>query len=106
MDRHFNNGAQDASQPFRSLALHGIGGVGKSSVAMQYAETRIYRKELDAMFWIAGGKESIIRQNFTDIAVRLKLPGAQPNDHDQNRTLVLNWLQITGETIRLRYVPC
>ncbi|KAL9098012.1 MAG: hypothetical protein Q9163_006238 [Psora crenata] len=96
MDRHFNNGVQDASQPFRSLALYGMGGVGKSSVALRYAETRIRRKELDAMFWIAGGKEVTIRQSFTDIAVRLKLPGAQPKDHDQNRTLVLNWLQNTG----------
>ncbi|KID93400.1 NB-ARC and TPR domain protein, partial [Metarhizium majus ARSEF 297] len=95
MDRYFNNGAQDASQPFRSLALYGIGGVGKSSVALRYAETRIHRKELDAMFWIAGEKEVTIRQSFTDIAVRLKLPGAQPKDHDQNRTLVLDWLQNT-----------
>lgn len=105
MDRHFNNGSQDANQPFRSLALYGIGGVGKSSVALRYAETRIRRMELDAMFWIAGEKEVNIRQSFTDIAVRLKLPGAQLRDHDQNRTLVLDWLQNTSETIRLCYMP-
>ncbi|KAI1420538.1 NB-ARC and TPR domain protein [Xylaria sp. FL1777] len=95
MDRHFKNGAQDANQLFRSLALYGIGGVGKSSVALRYAESRIHRKELDAMFWIASEKEVTIRQSFTDIAVRLKLPNAQPKDHDQNRTLVLDWLQDT-----------
>ncbi|KAI1313744.1 NB-ARC and TPR domain protein [Xylaria venustula] len=95
MDRYFNNGAQNANQPFRSLALYGIGGVGKSSVALRYAESRIHRKELDAMFWIAGEKEVTIRQSFTEIAMRLKLPGAQPRDHDQNRTLVLDWLQNT-----------
>jgi hypothetical protein len=105
MDRFFNNRAKDVSQPFRSLALYGIGGVGKSSVALRYAETRIHRKELDAMFWIAGEKDVTIRQSFTNIAVRLKLPGAQPKDHDQNRTLVLDWLQNTGETLRLCYVP-
>lgn len=97
IDRYFNNGAQDAHQPFRSLALYGIGGVGKSSVALRYAETRIHRKELDAMFWVAGEKEVTIRQSFTDIAVRLKLPNSQPKDHDQNRTLVLNWLQNTSK---------
>lgn len=97
IDRYFNNRAQDADQPFRSLTLYGIGGVGKSSVALRYAETRIRRKELDAMFWVAGEKEVTIRQSFTDIAVRLGLPRAQPKDHDQNRTLVLDWLHNTGE---------
>jgi len=105
IDRYFSNGAQGAGQPFRSLALYGIGGVGKSSVALRYAETRIHRKELDAMFWIAGEKEVTMRQSFTDIAVRLKLPGAQPKDHDQNRTLVLDWLQNTSEIMRLCYLP-
>lgn len=105
MDRFFNNGVEEKSQPFRSLALYGIGGVGKSSVALRYAEARIHRKELDAMFWIAGEKEVTLRQSFTDIAVRLKLPGAQPKDHDQNRTLVLDWLQNTGKSIKLYYVP-
>ncbi|RYC56777.1 hypothetical protein CHU98_g9433 [Xylaria longipes] len=36
MDRYFNNRAQYANQLFRSLALYGIGGVGKSSVALCY----------------------------------------------------------------------
>ncbi|KAH8807474.1 P-loop containing nucleoside triphosphate hydrolase protein [Xylogone sp. PMI_703] len=96
IDKYFNNRFEDACQPIRSLALHGVGGVGKSAVALRYAETRIQRKELDAMFWISGEKEVTIRQSFTDIAVRLKLPGAQPKDHDHNRTLVLGWLQNTG----------
>ncbi|EEP78975.1 predicted protein [Uncinocarpus reesii 1704] len=95
MDRYFNSGAEDSSQSFRSLALYGIGGVGKSSVALRYAETRIHRKELDAMLWVAAEKEVTLRQSFTDFAMRLKLPGAQPKDHDQNRTLVLDWLQNT-----------
>lgn len=106
MDRHFNNtGAQDSSQSFRSLALYGIGGVGKSSVALRYAETKINNQELDVMFWIASEKEVTIRQSFTDIAVRLKLSGAWPQDHDQNRTLVLDWLQTTGQNITLLYTP-
>ncbi|KAJ3578368.1 hypothetical protein NPX13_g2192 [Xylaria arbuscula] len=95
MDRYFNNNVQDAIQAFRSLALYGIGGVGKSSIALRYAESRIHRKELDAMFWIASEKEVTIRQSFTDIALRLRLPNAQRKDHDQNRTLVLDWLQDT-----------
>ena len=77
-----------------------MGGVGKSSVALSYAEGKILRKELDAMFWIPSEKENTIRQGFTDIAIRLKLPDAQPKDHDYNRTLVLDWLQNTGENTK------
>lgn len=101
IDRFFNNGTPGVSQPFRSLTLHGIGGVGKSAVALRYAETRIHCKKLDAMFWIASEKEVTIRQSFTDIAMRLKLPGAEIKDHDQNRTLVLDWLQKTGKIAHL-----
>lgn len=97
MDRYFGNVAHDPNQPFRSIALYGVGGVGKSSIALRYAETRIHRKELDAMFWVAGEKEVSLRQSFSDIAVRLKLPGAQVKDYDQNRTLVLEWFQTTGK---------
>ncbi|KAI7288787.1 hypothetical protein KC343_g1092 [Hortaea werneckii] len=95
LDRYFDNTSSDASLPFRSIALYGIGGVGKSSVALRYAESRIHRHEVDAMFWVAGEKEITFRQTFSEIAVRLQLPGAQPKDYDQNRALVLRWLQTT-----------
>lgn len=96
IDRYFDNAAQNVSQPFRSLVLHGIGGIGKSSVALRYAESRIRSEELDAMLWISGEKTATIRQSFTDIAMRLKLPGANPKDDDLNRTLVLDWIQNTS----------
>ncbi|KAI0802570.1 P-loop containing nucleoside triphosphate hydrolase protein [Xylaria sp. FL0064] len=95
IDRLLSSGYQDAHRPFRSLALYGAGGMGKSTIALRYAKARIYLKELDAMFWIAGEKEVTIRQSFTDIAVQLRLPTVQSTDHDQNRTLVLDWLQNT-----------
>ncbi|KAI1114464.1 P-loop containing nucleoside triphosphate hydrolase protein [Nemania sp. NC0429] len=95
MDRFFNNAKPENDAQFQSLALHGIGGVGKSSVALRYAETRIRNNELDAMFWVVGEKENTMRQGFTDIVVRLELPRGQPRDHDKNRSLFLDWLEQT-----------
>jgi KaiC/GvpD/RAD55 family RecA-like ATPase len=93
IDDYFNK--VDPEISFRSLALYGLGGVGKSSVALRFAETKVRKGELDAMFWVYSEKLNTIRQSFTDIAMRLKLPDARPKDHDENHALVLNWLQHT-----------
>ena len=92
----------DPTQSFRSLTVHGLGGVGKSSVALKYAEAKLRRGELDALFWVYSEKLVSIRQSFTDIAVRLKLPDARPGDHEENLALVLNWLQTTRKSCFLR----
>ena len=93
IERYFNQ--MDIDTSFRSLALYGLGGVGKSSVALRYAEIKLRKGELDAMFWVYSEKLVTIRQSFTDIAMRLKLPDARPGDHDENHSLVLDWLQHT-----------
>jgi KaiC/GvpD/RAD55 family RecA-like ATPase len=87
----------ESERSFLSLALYGLGGVGKSSIAMKFAEDKLERRELDCIFWVHSEKPVSIRQSFTDIAMRLKLPDAQPKDHDENHALVLNWLQQTRE---------
>ena len=80
-----------------SLAIYGLGGVGKSSVALRYAETKLQRDELDALFWIQSEKHVTISQSFTDIAMELQLPKARPNDPEENRVLVIKWLQQTSK---------
>lgn len=93
IDDHFRKDSN--AESFQSLALYGLGGVGKSSVASKYANMKLRRDELDAMFWVQSEKLVSIRQSFTDIAMRLKLPDARPKDHDENRALVLDWLRNT-----------
>jgi hypothetical protein len=100
MDHHFNQADPDST--FRSLALYGLGGVGKSSVALRFVESKIRRGELDAMFWVYSEKLVTIRQSFTDIAMQLKLPDARPKDHDENHALVLRWLQHTRKFLVLK----
>lgn len=83
---------------FRSIALYGIGGIGKSVIAGTYAKKKIEGNEYDAVFWVHGEKTVALRQSFTDIAMRLKLPDAHPQNHDDNLRLVQSWFQTTGET--------
>ena len=100
IEKHFSK--VDTDRSFRSLALYGPGSVGKSSIGLSYVEAKLRRSELDAMFWVHSQKPATISQSFTDIALRLELPDARLNDHDENHALVLNWLQHTREWLLLQ----
>lgn len=93
MEEYF--GKFDLTAKFASLALHGLGGVGKSTIVLRYGENLLHRGAVDALFWVRSEKLVNIRQSFTDIALRLKLPHARQGDHEENRALVLHWLQHT-----------
>ncbi|WP_436790822.1 FxSxx-COOH system tetratricopeptide repeat protein [Yinghuangia sp. YIM S10712] len=59
-------------------ALHGMGGVGKSQIAVEYA----YRNssDYDIVWWIPAGQPAQIRAAFVDLAQRLRLQtGAEAN---------------------------
>ena len=77
----------------RAIALFGLGGVGKSQVALKYVHSKA--QEFDAIGWIHSQTTTAMAQSFTDLAVRLKLHGAHPQHHTANRALVLSWLQKT-----------
>lgn len=96
IEDHFSMG--DPKRLFRSFAIFRLGGVGKSSVALKYAEAKLRNGELDALFWVHSEMLVSIRHSFTDIALRLKLPDARAGDHNENHALVLNWLQHTGKS--------
>ncbi|KAK6507665.1 hypothetical protein TWF481_006087 [Arthrobotrys musiformis] len=80
---------------FRSIALYGLGGIGKSSIAARYVELKLEDDVFDSVFWVHGEKTASLRQSFTDIAIKLNLPGAHPQNHDENLTLVHGWFQST-----------
>lgn len=80
----------------QSVALHGLPGVGKSSIASTYAEKKFSEQAYDVVLWVCSENEASIRQSMTDIAMRLKLPGAQPISHDENQVLVQEWFRATG----------
>ncbi|KAL2351517.1 hypothetical protein BJ546DRAFT_1029279 [Cryomyces antarcticus] len=55
----------------KSLVLHGLGGVGKTRLALQYANSS--RAQFDAIFWIAADTIIKLRQSFLEVSRRLCL---------------------------------
>ena len=94
IEQHLGN--RESTSSLRALALYGMGGVGKSHVAMKYLENRQAAKDIDAIFWVNAETPISIQQSATDIALRLKLPDTGPATHDENRMILKGWLQQTG----------
>lgn len=83
---------------FRSMALWGTGGIGKTQLALAYAHECL-NNEVPAVFWIDASNSLQIHQGYTKIALTLRLRGAvaQGAMIEGNRNLVQEWLQKTSK---------
>jgi hypothetical protein len=75
----------------RKVALSGIGGVGKTHIALEYAYR--YEGEYEAIFWIRSDSREAIVASYFDIASMLKLPEKDSHDQDLTIRAVKLWLQ-------------
>ncbi|KAJ5917547.1 hypothetical protein N7466_011101 [Penicillium verhagenii] len=68
---------EKSSVPGSRIALVGLGGVGKSQLAIEY--TYRVRSESPAtwVFWVHASSEARFEQSFRDIADQVKIPGRQ-----------------------------
>ncbi|KXH65594.1 hypothetical protein CSAL01_03236 [Colletotrichum salicis] len=57
---------EQKEEGLRSLALYGMGGVGKSHVALKYTEKKKAEKGLGAIFWIRAETLFSFQESFTD----------------------------------------
>ncbi|EHK23902.1 uncharacterized protein TRIVIDRAFT_221152 [Trichoderma virens Gv29-8] len=68
------------------LALYGMGGNGKSQIALEYAHR--YRKQYGIILWISSETERSANQSIREAAARLKLCDVLQTDSFQNKTAV------------------
>ncbi|WPJ65269.1 hypothetical protein SMAC4_13900 [Sordaria macrospora] len=82
---------QRCSEPAGRVALVGLGGVGKSQLAIEYAY-RTAAKEPDRwVFWVHAGTQARVEEGFKAIADAVKLPGRKQPKADVPQ-LVYSWL--------------
>lgn len=55
------------------LALYGLGGVGKTQIALQLIQWYKTNYPNESIFWIHGGSGDMLRQSLTEIALRFNL---------------------------------
>ncbi|KAI0454274.1 hypothetical protein F5B21DRAFT_524948 [Xylaria acuta] len=83
--------AKRDSPDLRQFALCGLGGVGKTEVAMEFALR--FKNSFDAIFWIHSDETAKLDECFQNISVRLGLETAD-EAHSQvvSRSIVKGWL--------------
>jgi hypothetical protein len=81
---------------FRSIVLYGIGGVGKSSIALKYSNMKAKSHSVDAILWFHVKTKVSLSQSFTEAAIALGFERVGRDRPDENRIILLNWLQQTG----------
>jgi NB-ARC domain len=87
----------------KAFALHGMGGVGKTQIALQYADKR--RSNYDVVLWVAADNVISVGQSMRDIAQSL---GLINTDNELKDTFgaslkVKKWLQDISECFRHKF---
>ncbi|WP_069768386.1 FxSxx-COOH system tetratricopeptide repeat protein [Streptomyces sp. LUP30] len=75
----------------RARAIHGLGGVGKSTLALHYADR--YRGEYGLVWWIAAESPESIVTSLAAITTRLCPQWAQTVGTDERAAWAITWLQ-------------
>ena len=89
----------DQAQDQRSFAIWGMGGVGKTQIALKYVASN--RQQFNTIIWISAGSSIQISQSFRDVAGRLGFSG---NDQETEDTMaavmkVKDWLEQTSKRL-------
>ncbi|KAJ8132094.1 hypothetical protein O1611_g1537 [Lasiodiplodia mahajangana] len=81
----------NGTETLRSFALYGMGGIGKTQLALEYAYTR--KSEFDAIFWITADSKANIAECFSNIALSLGIATeSEVSDLTVSFSILLRWL--------------
>jgi hypothetical protein len=92
-----------AAKRRRICVLHGLGGIGKTQLAVEYA--RLHKNEYSSFFWLDGKTEEALVQSLASIASRLpeaQTPGfdvkvvQEIEDSKKKAQEVLRWFSLEG----------
>ncbi|MFI6525793.1 tetratricopeptide repeat protein [Streptomyces uncialis] len=79
------------SRATRTVAIHGLGGIGKSTVALHYASG--YRAAYPLVWWITATAPAAIEAGLASLAVRLAPLWAREATTEERVAWSLTWLQ-------------
>ena len=103
LDEIYNAFNSKAKSPYTGPAcfvLSGIGGMGKTSIALEY--TYVYEHDYDAIFWLQADSSISLGNSYCAIARKLKL-GLQSENKTQIVEEVKEWLEGTSGCLRPSY---
>lgn len=84
-------GFVQANSASRYCTLYGLGGIGKTEVAIEFAHSR--EQSFDAIFWVQADEIAKLAESFDRIARALRLlDPTEAGDRDTSRKRVLDWL--------------